>query len=162
MYLEGSISPIKKPQVVILQNWNLKGSVCKWPKPQEVIMQFSHSFFIFLVLILLIQLEWNFSLAYPFRAWEKPQKRAWREIEREQRRFNFVSILWDLGKTILLRTLEMILLLYQSYMLYLMLLYFFFFQFTWKKSRTSKLFKGIYIVVLNYSFKPWFHIWQQN
>ena len=42
MYLEGSISTIKKPQVVILQNWNSRGSVCKWPKPQRVIMQFSY------------------------------------------------------------------------------------------------------------------------
>ena len=40
MYLEGSISPIKKSQMVILQNWNPKGSVCKWSKPQGVIMQF--------------------------------------------------------------------------------------------------------------------------
>ena len=32
MYLEGSISPIKKPQVVILQNQNPKRSVCNWVK----------------------------------------------------------------------------------------------------------------------------------
>ena len=29
-----SISPIGKPKVAILQNWNLKGSICKLPKPQ--------------------------------------------------------------------------------------------------------------------------------
>ena len=41
IYLEGSISSIKKPQVVILQNQNLRGSVCNWAKPQGVIMHFS-------------------------------------------------------------------------------------------------------------------------
>ena len=42
IYLEGSISPIKKPKVVILQNQNLRKSVCNWAKPQGVIMQFGH------------------------------------------------------------------------------------------------------------------------
>ena len=39
IYLEGSISSIKQPQVVILQNWNLKG--LQMTQTLGVIMQFS-------------------------------------------------------------------------------------------------------------------------
>ena len=34
---EGSISPIKKPQVVILQNWNPRGWLCNLAKKTKTI-----------------------------------------------------------------------------------------------------------------------------
>ena len=46
MYVEELILPIKKPQVVILQNQNPRGSVCNWAKPEEVIMHFNLFFFL--------------------------------------------------------------------------------------------------------------------
>ena len=46
MYLKESISQIKKPQVIILQNQNPRRSVCNWAKPYGVIMHFSLIFFL--------------------------------------------------------------------------------------------------------------------
>jgi hypothetical protein len=43
MYLEGSISPIKKSKMVILQNQNPEDQFTTKPNLSEVIMYFSHN-----------------------------------------------------------------------------------------------------------------------
>ena len=57
--VEVSILRMRKPQVVIMWNWNPRESVCNWPKPQGVSLHFGRNLLILYRLLFTIMLTFS-------------------------------------------------------------------------------------------------------